>query len=308
MKSSLSKIIKFLIVAGLIGGLVFLGVKFLFPAPKTDLAYNTSLSLQENKKLERLQEVNDRSVLAFAGLIITGQNINPSYYQSIQAMEYGYETILLMQEFMTTELAFATNNSHYNSYVKKAAAAYKKLEKNLDAVISYIDNNLTLFLATPGLVNEVVASTYAKALYELNVDVFKSITELNHNIVEIYSNLKTTLINNEFARALIKTQNTWLEVLSGKLNKDVIEGAAALNSSALAGFNFATEKLTKTFVKTFYSYNSTAKETLSSLLKADVKGLLGVFKTGAETSFIDSIENQEVKNATAVFYDMIKGE
>jgi hypothetical protein len=311
MANSLGKFIKYIIILGIIGIVIFFGIKVLFPAPKPTVAFETTQDLTQSQSLDKLITTNQDFLQLYQETV--GEDESQEDAKKMILL-YSTNTLLKTQvyalDFLLDEIIFAENSSVYNSNTSnmiKTSLALQRAFENVDTYITtYISPLLSKYqIPTPTILNSVYVN-----ITEYNNQVSNLLSDYIIAANNVFSSLKETYSVNNYSRKLFQITTFWQEIQSKLIaDKANITDYNKLFASTNSMFSFVNTKLTQAEAFSYANTPVAKQEFLKTISQVRIKELLNALTTHEDiTSYIAEIEPLELSTSTDVFYNFIIGE
>ena len=301
--NTIKKAIKFFVILGLLGGVVFVGYKIIFPQPDRMDAYHTTFALIHNEEYEYVQ-TNIQQMT-----ILMENNVESVNNTTLHKLTITQNTLLSLEasySFMLDDLAYAKNSAVYDFNAKNVTEKYVEIEQELAKAKSYIQNTVAPFYETESSDASSI-NVYGLALLKYNKALIEKISDLNASLIEIYNDLIPTMLNNPYSKNALNIVKVWVEN-----QKEFLTTTEALsfeqikvNSDIL--LSFATNSLKASETDRYYTEQQDVLDLLLSIEKADIISTTKNVGLVDEETFTSTIEDELVASATLAMFTYLGG-
>lgn len=308
-QSPLKKIIKIVLAFAVIGAIVFFGIKFLFPEPDSLQAYQTTYDLVTNTSAQNFLQTSD-SMIELMTDNLQNPVINLNVYNKLKISQNNLKALVKTNQFLLNELAFAKNNSNYNTNAKTIAKVYGQITDKYAQIDNYIKNNVVDFLKTQ---NQTVQSinSYSAAILNYQISLNQLYVDYTRAAIKIYTTAmpSQSFSNNEWSKQLVTLAFDWSEKLNHYIQNTLatteLLAANIANSAGL--FAYVDNNLTIAKAQSYYT-NSAVASLLEDMKKTYYPELVAKVLTQDEQTYINSFEDQTKKVAVENVIHFLKGE
>lgn len=303
MASTLKKFIKYVVVLGLLGGIVFVGLKIIFPQPDNMDAYNKTFALIQNEDYEFVSSNIEQMRSLMEENLPT---VNSTTYYKLSLTVKTLSTLEKSYAYMLSEIAFAKNNTVYDDNAKKINSKYEEITSDLAKAKTYIQNTVIPFYES-SIIDSSAINIYSLALLNYNSALTAKVADFNIYLSEIFYNLMPTSKNNPLSTKIIEIVNIWANNQIEFLNSDQELSYEQIVTNTQAMLTYATANLTTTVTDTYLTNKANADALLLSIEKADIKQTTKNVGLVDEEGYVLAIEDEEIRNATSALFSYLKG-
>lgn len=305
-QSPLKKILKIFLALALIGVTVFLGIKFLFPAPNRYDAYNKTFALSQNESAEKFLNTTDNFILLMAERV-TDETLNQKTYNMLMISQVNLIALGQANEFIMKELAFAKNNSVYDSNAKNINNLYDDIVAEYATIDSYIEQNIKAFMLMDVKTTQSINS-YAFAILNFQLKLNNLYVQYNIAASNIYKNLDKNFTNNVWMQELLSITTAWTSHLNELLQNNQNDTQVFVsNQQNAAGFGaFVTNNLIVERAQQYYTNENTAS-LLTDMKNNNLTEVVKNVFTQNEQTYIDAIADAAKKASAERVFNFVKG-
>lgn len=305
MNNTIKKIIKYLAVFAVIGAVIFLAIKLLFPQPSNLQAYNNNLELTRietyDDLLEQTNQLLSRSAPHLEDATLNSQNLSKLIIskQVIMSLDAANELII-------DDLAFAKNTTTYNRVVKDATKALGEIKKSYAEVNTYLTNTLKPFLNQNPSTTAGQLNIYIDAILTFYSDLCEQYQTYTIANVQIFNQLNLTLRNNAWSQTVLNIVDKWTGNLVAKLGNAETNFASQVDNATHC-LEFVLNNINEEGFVSYYTENNNLNEKIEEIGKTNIAQLVNVVLTQGEQPYVDAIENAETKTASINVLSFLKG-
>lgn len=304
MNQTLKKIIKYLIVFVVLGVIVFVGVKLIFPQPDPLDAYNNTRELTQLSVYEDLIENTDELLSLMEGKL-SDESLNTANYNKLLYAKYMLTALNDVNANVIDDLAFAKNSSVYNANIKKSSKAFDDIKETYTRVQTYLTNNLSPFLEQN--ISPVSSlNMYSNAMLPFFNELCEEYQTYTHNIIGIVVDTDITIRNNEWSKTLLNITDAWSQNVLASLKNAETDFEAYL-AYAEGFFNFTSNNVNATISVSYYVNFTAINSEIAQIALVDLDGATKNVLTAGEAEYVNSIEKATVKTATQNVMAFLKG-
>lgn len=304
MNSTVKNVIKYLVAFVVLVVIGFFAIKLIFPEPSKLQAYDNTVELSQIDTYTTLT-TNTDSLLSLMEENLSDSTLNkPNYYK----LTYAKNTLTAMHETNTTltdDLLFAENSSIYNSKVKTASSALKNIKNKYEDASGYLTNNLIPFLQQE---TQTISSLnlYANAILPFYLNLCEYYQTFTSSNITIVKNLDVTVRNNAWSNSVLDIVNAWTKSAQTNLQTSDFNFETEINHS-VSLLTFVTSQVNETNFINYYENFTTENALIVKIQSVDLQLITANVATSNETTYINSIENAELKTTVQEIISFIKG-
>ena len=305
-QSPLKKIIKIVLAFALIGVIVFVGIKFLFPAPNRYDAYNKSFALSQNESAQKFINTTD-DFIALMAERTTDEALNQKTYNKLMMAQGNLIALGQANEFIMKELAFAKNNAVYDTNAKNMVNVYDNIVATYAQIDNYIEEHITAFMLVDVKTTQSINS-YALAILNFQLNVNDLYVQFNIASTNIYKNLDKNFTNNVWTQELLSITTAWTSHLNELLqNNDNDTQVFVSNQQNAAGFSaFVADNLIMERAQEYYT-NANTPALVADMQNTNLTQVVQNVFTLNEQTYIDAIAETTIKASAQRVFDFVKG-
>lgn len=293
MKVSVKKIIKYLIIVGLLVGLGFLIAYIFFPTPKSIDAYNYINNISTNETYENLKTANtqiDTLLTSFAG---EEEDLQlKSQFANINNIYYGMDKL---NNHLCQSLLYAQNNSTYNKETTQMKKEYQNFEKIIDKINTYLTDYYSPFYneTTDKTYNSVL--TYANVVSGYNFELLKSYNAILTNATNILPSLTQDFDNNELTKTKTSVSLKW-----SKLYQDNYKNGTLNTNNILLYKEYSNRLIDTGYTLNYFNNYQTASVVVKTVNENEISQYLLNIMTPEYTDYYDSLDETQKQVADAI--------
>lgn len=293
MKVSVKKIIKYLIIVGLLVGLGFLIAYIFFPTPKSIDAYNYINNISTNETYENSKTANtqiDTLLTSFAG---EEEDLQlKSQFANINNIYYGMDKL---NNHLCQSLLYAQNNSTYNKETTQMKKEYQNFEKIIDKINTYLTDYYSPFYneTTDKTYNSVL--TYANVVSGYNFELLKSYNAILTNATNILPSLTQDFDNNELTKTKTSVSLKW-----SKLYQDNYKNGTLNTNNILLYKEYSNRLIDTGYTLNYFNNYQTASVVVKTVNENEISQYLLNIMTPEYTDYYDSLDETQKQVADAI--------
>lgn len=306
MKTSpIKKLIKFLFFAIIIGVVVFFGVKLIFPKPNELDAYTKTQQLLENEISTSLKQVTGE-VINLMEEKLDDETLNLQTLYKLKISSNIFATVENANMFQVDKMIFAENGTIYDSNVKQLNSLFEEINSKYSSINDYIETYVTPFLNETEKTT-VSLNSYALTLFQKQIEIDNMLVLYNTGLVNIFHSLQNSYTVNIFSKDLLSITNSWLKSVTTEIANEETSNFEQLKNNSFGLLQFSISKLNDTVARMYFTANEEIADLVLDISKTDIAGLVANIFGDEEDSYINSITNQDIKNATISVANFLKG-